>query len=97
MAFFVIDFEAEPGTRILNRRFMGITTFPKTKDQHSLWWSYETRKWDTRLHGSGSTHAPCSSYKAFLRHIRKHSEELKGYDIVLVSRFHGYNIAANII
>jgi hypothetical protein len=79
----MITFEAPAGTRILRGRFLGITTFD------NLWWCYSQRKWVEDTRGSGSSHAPCRSYKAFLRHIRKHPELTSA---TLVSRFEGHNI-----
>jgi hypothetical protein len=90
-----ITFEARRGQRILRRWFMGITIF-SNDDQPSLWWCNATRKWvpiTTPMPLGGSTHAKCKSYRAFLRHLRKHPE-LKGYEVILVSRFHDHNIIA---
>lgn len=78
-----ITFQAPMGQRILRRYILGITTFD------GLWWCHETKRWvdDVRkAPGKASSHAPCKSYKAFLRHIRKHPE-LKGHEVILVSRF----------
>jgi hypothetical protein len=90
-----ITFEAPHGQRILRCWFMGITTF-RNDDQPSLWWCNATRKWVTARSSmpmGGSSHAPCKSYRAFLRHLRKHPE-LKDYEVILVSRFHDNNIIA---
>ncbi len=92
-----ITFEAEHGCRILRNRWMGITTYRKD-DQPSLWWCYRTKKWVTsneKMPDGGTSHAPCKSYKAFLRHLRKHPE-LKGYEVTFVSRYIGYNITAEV-
>jgi len=91
-----ITFEAPLGQRFLRRWFLGITTI-RESDQDSLWWCFATKKWinNTRGPKGGSTHAPCKSYKAFLRHLRKHPE-LKGYRVVLVSRFVDNNIYAEL-
>jgi hypothetical protein len=82
----MITFDAPAGTRILRSRFFGITNFD------GLWWSYDQRKWAEHVVGEGSTHAPCRSYKAFLRHIRKHPELTSA---ILVSRFVGHDIHYN--
>jgi len=95
----MIGFEAGIRERIMNSRFIGITTWTRDKDQPPLWWCYETRRWVTStldVKGSGSTHAPCRSYKAFERHLKKHVAELEGYDVDLEHRFHGYNITARV-
>ncbi len=92
-----ITFEAEHGCRILRRHWFGIAVH-RRDDQPPLWWCYETRKWvdDTRkLKGNGSSMAPCHSYKAFLRHLRKHPE-LAGYDVEFVSRYVGFHIHATV-
>ena len=95
----MILFDAGLRERVLNSRFMGVTTFRRTDDQPSLWWCYKTRRWVTSaldLPEGGSTHAPCKSYKAFERHLKKHAEELYGYEVVLVSRFEGHNVTARV-
>lgn len=90
-----IEFEAPLGERILRRRSIGITTFPTDSEQPGLWWSYEKRQWTEEPIGGGySTHCDCSSYKAFLRHLKKHKEQLKGYEVILVSRYVGHDITA---
>lgn len=90
-----IEFEAPLGQRILRRRSIGITTFPINKQSRSLWWNYEKRQWSENTGGGGySSHCDCDSYKAFLRHLKKHKEQLKGYEVILVSRFWGHNITA---
>jgi len=95
----MVGFEAGIRERHLNSRFRGITTFTLDQDQPPLWWCYETRRWVTStldLKRDGSTHAPCRSYKAFERHLKKHAAELEGYDVILVSRFDGYDITARV-
>jgi hypothetical protein len=90
-----ITFEAPKGQRILRRWFMGITVF-RNDDQPSLWWCFQTKKWVTAnmMTPAGvSTHSDCKSYRAFLRHLRKHPE-LKGYEVILVSRYRDNNIIA---
>ncbi len=92
-----ITFQAPLGQRILRRWFMGITVF-RDDDQPPLWWCHATRKWvtiATPMPLGGSTHADCFSYKAFLRHIRKHPE-LKGYEVILVSRFENNDIIVKV-
>jgi hypothetical protein len=93
----ILGFEAGTRKRHLNSRFMGITTFTLDKDQLPLWWCRKTRKWVTSIVDAtegASTHAPCRSYKAFERHLKKHVAELEGYEVILVSRFDGYDVTA---
>jgi hypothetical protein len=95
----MFGWDAPLGQRILNSRFMGITTFTRNNDQPPLWWCYKTRRWVTStldLPDGGSTHAPCRSFKAFRRHLKKHLTELQGYDIILVSRYDGHDITARV-
>lgn len=95
----MMGFQAGWGQRILNSRFMGITTFTLDKDQPPLWWCYETRRWVTStldIKQGGSTRAPCRSYKAFKRHLKKHVAELEGYEVILVHRFEDYDITARV-
>lgn len=85
-----ITFSADPGNRVL-KRFYGITVYG------DLWWNSDLKKWtsgDIVSHGSFSSHAPCRSYKAFLRHLRKHREDLMGFRIKLESWFVGQDILA---
>ena len=99
MTSMILGFEAGTRKRHLNSRFVGITTFTLDKDQLHLWWCYKTRKWTTSIVGAtegASTHAPCRSYKAFVRHLKKHVAELEGYDVILVSRFDGYDVSARV-
>lgn len=87
-------FEAPLGQRILRSRFTGITTFSIEAEgkYHSLWWDGE--RWSENAPSAASSHAPCRSYKAFLRHLDRHYEELKGYEVVLVHRYIGFNVTA---
>ena len=86
-----VTFQAPLGQRYLRRWFFGITNF------EGLWWCYETRRWIDyeKITGSASSCVPCKSYKAFLRHIRKHPE-LKGHEVILASRIPGNNIIVNV-
>ena len=89
-----LHFEAPMGQRILRSRFMGIATFC-AEDEPSLWWDGERWVHYNAPHEKPLTsRAPCRSYKAFLRHLKKHQEELRGYEVVLVSRYVGYSITA---
>ena len=93
----MLGFKAPMGQRIMNSRFMGITTFTLDRDQSPLWWCHKTRKWTNSIVDAtegASTHAPCRSYKAFERHLKKHVVELEGYEVILVSRFDGYDVTA---
>ena len=78
-------FDAPPNERIL-KRFIGVHLH-----ESQLWWSYEKRKWvplkELGCKGGSST-APCNTFKAFKRHVKKHN--LKS--ATLVSRFVGNNI-----
>lgn len=86
------EFEAPLGHRILKSHFMWITTFKKNVDLPSLWW--DGKQWTATPTSGYSNCASCHSYKAFQRHMKKHQESLKGYEVVLVSRYIGYNILA---
>ena len=95
----MIGFDAGLRERVLNSRFMGITTFGLTDNRPSLWWCHKSRRWVTSTVDAtkgASTHAPCRSYKAFRRHLKKHAAELQGYDVVLVSRFQDQNVTARV-
>ena len=95
----MISWQSDWGQRILNRGFLGITTFTLDKDQPPLWWCHETRRWVTStldIKRGGSTHAPCRSYKAFERHLKNHVAMLEGYEVILVSRFEGHDVTARV-
>lgn len=88
------DFDAPAGSRILRSRFIGIIHFAN----NDLWWADKQKKWlnpaemdDDEYYGNT---APCDSFKAFKRHLRKHPELRKLDEVVLVSRFKGYDIRA---
>jgi hypothetical protein len=103
----VFEFEAPAGTRILGRDFFGINVgwASPCPDEETLWWIDDRRRWATeaeidadrqagRRYGLSSC-APCRSFKAFRRHVRKHAE-LAGRRAVLVSRWVGNNVIAHI-
>ena len=86
------EFDAPVGTRILSSRFFGVTQFADA----DLWWSHTYKKWLPLLEckGNCSSHRSVSSFKAFKRHLRKHPELQECKEVVLVSRYVGYNIRA---
>jgi hypothetical protein len=95
----IISWQSGWGQRILNSRFIGITTFIRDNDQSPLFWCYKTRRWVTSLVDAtegASTHAPCRSFKAFERHLKKHVAELEGYEVYLVHRFKGHDVTAQV-
>jgi len=85
-------FDAPKGTRILSSRFIGITQFSM-----DLWWSYEHEKWlpmaERGVKGACTT-VPCRSFKAFKSHLRRHPELIYAGEVILVSKFIGYNVTA---
>ena len=85
------EFQQPVGKRILNSRFIGVTNF------HDLWWCYETKSWKTldECEGGASTNfSDCRSFKAFKRHLNKHPELKTIPEVILCSRFVGYDIIA---
>ena len=58
------------------------------------WWNYDQRKWLPDPSGACSNAKGCKTLKAFKRHLRKHPE-LKGQEVILCSRYVGYDITAN--
>lgn len=90
-----ITFEAPNGHRILRHGFWGITTHATEGASTDLWWSYEKKAWVDGVHPHCSSHAPCKSFKAFLKHIRKHPE-LRGRRVIFVSRYVGHNISVEV-
>lgn len=70
----------------VKRYCRGICVYHPDRDAELLWWSYTLRKW-TSVEDAGrcSSHAPCKTYRAFLRHLREHPE-LKGYEVTLVGQ-----------
>ena len=89
-------FEAPHGVTIKSSRFLWVTHFDKSVD---LWWAEDLHKWApiAEIHAHGfvaSNGAPCRSYKAFQRHLRNHTELQQLDEVILVSRYQGYNIKA---
>ena len=93
------DFEAPAGTRILGRDGLGIAVRGLTVDK-DLWWDHELRKWiplsDPGGRKGSSNHAPCESFKAFRRHIRRHYESLRGHKVIFISRWVDHNVSVHI-
>lgn len=82
-----LEFEAPLGRR-LHRGFFGVTHF-----EIGLWWSHEKRAWlpAEECGDQGySTHAPCRTLRAFIRHLRK-NPNIVG-KAILVSRYVGCNV-----
>lgn len=93
------EFEQPPGARILSGRFFGVCHYGHAQEDFvDLWWFDEARRWapiDELNHKyTASSHAPVRSFKAFKRHLRKHPELKQVEEVVLVSKFVGYNITA---
>lgn len=79
-------FAAPAGQRLL-RRGDSVRCFT-TK----LWWVKETRQWRPIDHPEAarygcSTHAPCRTFKAFKRHLRRHADVFAGHEVHFVSRY----------
>jgi hypothetical protein len=83
-------FEAPKRTR-LSRYYCGITIMNR-----SLWWVPSLRKWMEHppKNHDYSNFCDCRTTKAFMRHLRKHKNELKDCKIVLVNRFVGHDVTA---
>lgn len=89
-------FEALHGATIKSSRFMWVTHFDSSID---LWWADDLRKWTSTeeiqdSNSWSSNCAPCRSFKAFKRHLRKHPELQQLDEVILVSRYKGYDIKA---
>lgn len=85
-----------PGQRILSSRFLWITHFDHTVD---MWWAEDLRKWTSTeeiedTNSWASNGCLCHSFKAFKRHLRKHPELRQLDEVILVSRYRGYDISA---
>lgn len=89
-------FEAENGKRILRGRFFGVML--DYASEPTLWWCHDTRRWlpADEIAGPSSNVAPCRSFKAFKRHVRKHHADLAGRRVTLVSRFIGHSVTVDI-
>lgn len=89
-------FEAPLGSRLM-KRFIWVQVKPLDETLPTLWWSYEKKSWVTYENigkKGGSMSKNCHSFRSFLRHVKNHSDVLKGYKLYLVSRFAGYDIFA---
>lgn len=88
--------EGDTQPPILRYGFWGITHFNMGMD---LWWSHDLRRWmpyaefvDRELNAWNT--APCHSFKAFKRHLRRHPIlQQVGY-VRLVHKYVGYSIEA---
>ena len=94
MSNWIFHFDQPKPGRILRSRFFHMTHF-----NGDLWYSDELRRWGSfeefeALGVSYSSGRMCRSFKAFKRHLRKHPELLACEEIVLVSRYVGYDIRA---
>lgn len=106
-ATWTFEFLAAAGSRVLRSRFMGINcgwADRDVPDDDVMWWDSDNNIW--RRSGdipwgrnnpdrtySLSSYAPCRSFAAFKRHLRRHPE-LNGRRVVLVSRFIGRDVVA---
>jgi hypothetical protein len=102
------EFQAPVGKRVLRSRFIGIEagwSDPETPCADVMWWDYGNRRWisdsvfpwgkgNPERAFSSSSNAPCRSFAAFKRHLRKHGQELRSRRVRLVSRFVGHDIVA---
>lgn len=82
------EFEAPVGTRVLKRGF-GVV------NSSDLWWDGKT--WSKNPTGYCSNICSLRSFKAFKRHLRKHTEALKDVEVIFLSKFVGYNITARYV
>lgn len=101
------EFEAPAGARILGGSFIGIEAGfgdPAVEFDDIMWWDMDNRRWipsetfpwgkrNPKRDFASSSSAPCRSFKAFRRHLRKHPE-LAGRRVRLVSRFVGCDVWA---
>lgn len=89
------SFDVAAGTRVLRSRFIGITHYTRNTD---LWWATDQRRWckpsEMLVREVYSNVAPCNSFKAFKRHLRKHPELQAVDEVILVSRFKDHDIRA---
>lgn len=92
----IYTFEAPKGERIY-KDMCGIATLTEP----FLWWNKTKSCWETDQQrmknadkNSYSSHAPCRTFKAFKRHLKKHVIVLKNSKIVLVSKYRKHNIFA---
>lgn len=44
----------------------------------------------------GSSHAPCRSFKAFKRHVRRHADKLKGCKVIYCHRYIGHDVVVQL-
>lgn len=90
----VFTFDAPVNSRIFSRGFIGVTHFATAH----LWWNPYRRVWETPESMLGNevctSTAQCNSFKAFKRHLRKHPKLKELDEVILISRFIGYDIRA---
>ena len=91
----VFIYEASKGNRLM-RYFHSVTSTEKLPG--NLWWNYTLGVWEEyRLHPKHgySSHAPCKTFRAYKRMLRK-NPELVGRS-VLVNRYGGYDIYSEVV
>jgi len=111
MPDFDYQFDAPSGTRVLGRLGMGITTSGRLYWCYARrqWFTTdETFTAPSRRDGTpngrigpefrdgATSHAPCRSFKAFKRHLRRHHEKLKGQKVTFVHRFADHDIVVQL-
>lgn len=104
----ILEFEQPAGQRVLGHGFIGIECGwgdPDVTCDEVMWWDMDNRRWirsaefpwgrgNSARDFTSTTMAPCRSYKAFLRHLRRHAGKVRGRDVRLVSRYMGCDIVA---
>lgn len=74
----------------MNKQFWCLETY----NYGALYYDYNKKQWVSREEYTGKyfpASFPCSSYKAAIRHLKKHDEIPKGTQFKLVSRFVGFD------
>lgn len=86
------EFDQGPGQR-LHRYFRSVCLDTDSPLLRGYWWSIEKRRWmplDQIKGGGFSNHAPCKTFRAFKRMLRK-NPHIVGH-ARLCSRYHDYDI-----
>ena len=95
----------QPPKNRLHKQFNSICTWHDAKmlpdggvySLPNLWWHIGQRKWMEHIpehHQGMSTSVECKSLRAFIRHLHKHDQQLRGYEVILSNRHRYYDVMA---
>ena len=86
-----LKYNAPIGRRAMKDCFNWVKVYEKDNNQESMWNPKGARFFDTDKSTKGISKSSCmsgiNSVKAFKRFLRKHGDNLKGYEVALCSKY----------